>query len=268
MSDDVATRLNALDAGALAALLSKRAVSDEDFRLWLATELAALGARELRTPLDPEPFRVRAEALLDSTRGGQRGRHRDDFGSSSDEAALDELIAQAEPFLGLGDGNNALAILKPVAASLVEYWPQCADWDETLHEFSPLLDAMIARAVLLDGVSHEARDDLADELSHWQDEVSEYGDGDAFAVAIAAATQGWDEPGLEDVLDGRLDVDQHGLARAKQTQRFVKGLVGSGIFGKKELAPIMRDEQHLLSQHTCLSQIATGINSTKHTGAD
>lgn len=203
MSDDIAARLNARDAGVLAALLLKRAGSDDDFRLWLATELAALDAQELRTPLDPEPFRRRADALLESARSTTRRRHWDDLGASIDEAVLEELLAQAEPFLGLGDGNNALAILRPVAASLVEYWPQCADWDETLHEFFPLLDAMIARAVLLAGVSHEARDDLADELSHWQDEVSEYGADDAFAVAIAAATQGWDEPGLDDVLDGR-----------------------------------------------------------------
>ncbi|MDP3674485.1 MAG: hypothetical protein Q8R44_05250 [Novosphingobium sp.] len=203
MSDGVEARLKMRDAGVLVALLVKRAGSDDDFRLWLATELAALDAQELRAPLDPEPFRRRADALLESARSTTRRRHWDDLGVNIDEAALEELLAQAEPFLGLGDGNNALAILKPVAASLAEYWPQCADWDETLHEFFPLLDAKIAQAVLLDGVSHEARDDLADELSHWQDEVSEHGAGDAFAVAIAAATQGWDEPGLEDVFDGR-----------------------------------------------------------------
>ncbi|HEX8938039.1 MAG TPA: hypothetical protein VF776_07200 [Sphingomicrobium sp.] len=113
------------------------------------------------------------------------------------------MIGQAEPFLAAGDSLNALAILKPVAASLAAYWPQCADWDETLHEFFPRLDRMIAQAVLLDGVSHEARDELADELSCWQDEVAEYGADDAFAVAIAAATCGWDDPGLDDILDGR-----------------------------------------------------------------
>ena len=31
------------------------------------------------------------------------------------DAALDELIDQAEPFLAAGDGIDALAILKPVA---------------------------------------------------------------------------------------------------------------------------------------------------------
>lgn len=203
MSDDIEARLKTRDAGVLAALLLKRAGSDDDFRLWLATELAALDAQELRTPLDPEPFRRRAEALLEVTRSSTHRRSWDEPASDIDEAALEELIGQAEPFLAAGDGNNALAILKPVAASLAAYWPQCADWDETLHEFFPQLDRMIAIAVLLEGVSHEARDDLADELSQWQDEVAEYGADDAFAVAMAAATQRWDEPGLESALDGR-----------------------------------------------------------------
>ena len=88
MSEGIEARLEALDASVLAALQQKRAGSDEDFRLWLATELAALDARELRIPLDPEPFRHRAEALLQAARGGERGRHWDDSGSGIDEAAL------------------------------------------------------------------------------------------------------------------------------------------------------------------------------------
>jgi uncharacterized Zn finger protein len=203
VSGEIDAQLEALEAGALAALLLKRAGTDGDFRLWLETELAALSARETRKPLDPEPFRRRAAALLDADRTGRRERHWDDGRANIDEAALEELIAQAVPFLDIGDGNNALAILRPIAGSLAEYWPQCAEWDETLHEFFPQLDRMIAQAVLLDGVSQAARDELADELSAWQDEVAEYGADDAFAVAIAAAARGWDEPGLNDVLGGQ-----------------------------------------------------------------
>lgn len=127
MSGGIEAQLKALDGGALAALLLKRAGLDEDFRLWLETELAALGARETRKPLDAEPFRRRVAALFVVNHDRRRRRHWNDVGSDIDEAALEELIAQAAPFLGIGDGNNALAILKPIAASLVEYWPQCAE---------------------------------------------------------------------------------------------------------------------------------------------
>ena len=96
MSEGIEARLEALDASVLAALLQKWAGSDEDFRLWLATKLAALDARELRIPLDPEPFRHRAEALLQAARGGERGRHWDDSDSGIDEAAL-EVAPGVEP---------------------------------------------------------------------------------------------------------------------------------------------------------------------------
>ena len=145
MSSGIEAQLKTLDDDALAALLLKRAGFDEDFRLWLETELAALGARETRRPLDSKPFRRRVAALFEVNHDRRRRRLRDDVGSDIDEAALEELIALAVPFLDIGDGINALAILKPIAASLTEYWPQCAEWDETLHDYFPQLDRMISQ---------------------------------------------------------------------------------------------------------------------------
>jgi len=198
-----AEHLRALAREALEALLLERAEADGDFAFWLDARLAASLPNEAGVPLDPEPFRRRAEALL-STAGSGRGRRRwDDRGADIDEVALEELIGAAEPFLAAGRGADALAILKPVAGALAEHWPECADRDETLHEFFPQLDGMIAQAVLMNGVSRETRDELADELGGWQDEVAEYGADDAFAVAIAACMRGWEEPGLEDALAGR-----------------------------------------------------------------
>ncbi len=202
MSDTIAARLKALDAGTLAALLVQRAVSDKNFRLWLDAELAARDALDQQAPLDPEPFRRQAAALLEPAQNDRRRRHWHDFRSDVDEAALEELVGQAEPFLAAGDGVNALTILRPITEALVVSWPQCADWDETLHEFFPVLDAMLARAALSGNLADDMRDLLVDELSDWQDQVAEYGADDAFAVALAAATLGWDEPGLSEVLDG------------------------------------------------------------------
>lgn len=96
-----------------------------------------------------------------------------------------------------------MAILNPVAEALADYWPECAHWDETLHEFFPRLDRMIAQAVLMNGVSQERREELADELGGWQDEIAEYGADDAFSTAIAACMRGWEEPGLKDALTGQ-----------------------------------------------------------------
>lgn len=199
-----AAALRALAPEALAALVLERAAADEGFALWLDTRLAA-GMPALEAGrLDPAPFRRRAEALLSAAGPGRRRyRHWDEPGAGVDEEALEELIDAAEPSLAAGRGVDALAILTPVAEALVAYWPECAQWDESLHEFFPRLDRMIAQAVLLDGVAREARDVLADELSGWQDELAEHGADDAFSTAIAACMQGWDEPGLQDALAGR-----------------------------------------------------------------
>jgi hypothetical protein len=155
--------------------------------------------------------------------GNDRTRHKrwDHHGSSIDEAELSALIEQAAPFLAAGDGPNALMILVPVAQALAESWADYAEWDETLHEFFPPLDRMIAQAVLMDGISSEVREELADRVSDWQDQVAEYGAEDAFAIATSAATLGWNEPGLDDVLSGRITDWPAG----KGSDGFAKGLV-------------------------------------------
>jgi len=200
MTDELEGRLAALDKARLLDLLLRRAGRDDEFRLWLGAELAVRKARETRAPLDPEAFRQRAEAIFSADPSRRR---RGEWESGVDEAALEDLIEQAEPLLAAGDGANALAILTPVAGTLAAYWPECAPWDETLHEFFPMLDRMIAQAVLMEGVSRELREDLADDLSGWQNDVALQGADDAFAVSLAACTQGWDEPGLEDVMAGQ-----------------------------------------------------------------
>ncbi|WDZ80871.1 hypothetical protein PWG15_24265 (plasmid) [Ensifer adhaerens] len=186
----------------LEALVLERAERDEGFALWLDAKFAVSVADEASALLDPVPFRRRAEALFSSTGSG---RHRHSWGERAagiDEAALEQLIDEAGPFLAAGRGAYALTILKPVASGLAAYWPENADWDETLHEFFPRLDQLIAQAALMDGVSQEARDDLAGELADWQGELAKFGADDAFATAIAACMQGWDEPGLQATLAG------------------------------------------------------------------
>lgn len=198
-----AEHLQAVAREALEMFLLERAETDEEFAFWLDARLAATLPNKASAPLDPESFRRRAEALLSAAGSGRRRRRWDDWDADIDEATLEELIGAAEPFLAVGRGADALAILKPVAGALADYWPESAHWDETLHEFFPRLDQMIAQAVLMDGVSQETRDELTDELRGWQDEVAAYGADDAFSTTIAACMRGWDDLGLEDALAGR-----------------------------------------------------------------
>ncbi len=82
-------------------------------------------------------------------------------------------------------------------------WREQADWDETLHEFFPVLGQMIAEAVLMSDLLPEERDDLMVRLDVWQGMLDEYGLDEHLQVAIDALEQGWDEIGLDDVLAGR-----------------------------------------------------------------
>lgn len=201
--DDI---LQGLDRAALAALLLSRAEEDPAFALWIEAELAAGGSDESsagsrRTAVDPEPIRRQAEALL-SGRYSHRHGWSDD-GPAIDEDAFAALIDKARPFLEVGDGRNALKILEPVMEALVPAWREQADWDETLHEFFPVLAQMIAEAVLRSDLAAEKRDELMARFDIWQGELDAYGLDDHLRVAIDALEQGWDEIGLEDVMAGR-----------------------------------------------------------------
>lgn len=198
--------LQNLDRETLAALLAKRAENDPDFVLWLEAELAVgapngLLASARRIAVDPEPIRRQAEALL-SGRNSRRRGWSDDV-PTVDEDGIAALIDKARPFLDAGDGRNALKILGSVTEALVPAWLEQADWDETLHEFFPVLGQLIAEAVLMGDLAPEEQDDLMARLDVWQGELDEYGLDDHLQVAIDALEQGWDELGLEDVMAGR-----------------------------------------------------------------
>ncbi|MCZ7448280.1 hypothetical protein [Rhizobium rhizogenes] len=107
------------------------------------------------------------------------------------------------PFLDAGDGRNALNVLEPVTETLVPVWHEQADWDETLHEFFPVLGQRIAEAVLMSDLLPEERDDLMVRLDVWQGMLDEYGLDQYLQVAIDALDQGWDEFGLKEVLAGQ-----------------------------------------------------------------
>jgi uncharacterized Zn finger protein len=131
-----------LDREALADLLIRRAAQDPRLITWIEAELATGaspttdgGAR--RTTVERGSIHRQAEVPLSGRHSTRKGWDYDN--PVADEDAFAALLEKARPFLEAGDGRNALSILEPAGEALVSAWSEQADWDETLHEFFPLL---------------------------------------------------------------------------------------------------------------------------------
>ncbi len=200
----IAALLHELSRDALEGLLLKRLEADPSLTSWIEAELAlsphAKKEKGGRPAVDPEPFREHARLLL---AGGRRRRgYWDDYRSSGNVEELHRLVEKAVPFLELGDGANALRVLEAIAETFVENWFEYSDYDEDMYLLFDDLGRLMAEAALMSDLTLDQRDDLADKVREWQRRLDDYGAGDGFEVAIRALENGWDEPGLEAVMNG------------------------------------------------------------------
>ena len=74
--------------------------------------------------------------------------------------------------------------------------------DEDMYLLFDDLGRLMAEAALMSDLTLDQRDDLADKVREWRGRLNDYGAGDGFEVAIRALENGWDEPGLEAVMNG------------------------------------------------------------------
>jgi len=197
--------LQELSRDALKGLLLKRLEADSSLASWIEAELALSpdakkekGGR--RPPVDPEPFREHARLLLAGRR--RRGGYWDDYRSSGNIQELHRLVEKATPFLESGDGANALRVLEAIAETFVETWFEYSDYDEDMYLLFDDLSRLMAEAALMSDLTLDQRDDLADKVREWRQRLDDYGAGDGFEVAIRALENGWDEPGLEAIMNG------------------------------------------------------------------
>ena len=205
-------QLKTLDKTQLLAVITRRLEIDPGLANWLDAELALLmdatpgqadGSKEAkrRSPVDPEPIRIQAEALL---RGRYRQRrHWDDFHVSGTEAEIGALVDKARPFITAGDGRNALRVLEAIADVLVTGWIEAGAADEHVQDHLWDLDHLFAEASLSSDLAADERDDFAIKVERWHRKLTDYGLDDCFAVALRALEAGWDEPTLQAVLAGQ-----------------------------------------------------------------
>lgn len=205
-------QLKGLDTPQLLAVIMRRLEIDPGLATWLDAELAALTdgtpdrpdgptVTKRRSPVDTEPIRAQAEALL---RGRYRPRrHWDDFHVSGTEEEISALVDKARPFIAAGDGRNALRVLEPIADVLVDGWIEAGAADEHVQGHLFDLAHLFAEASLSSDLAADERDVLAIKVERWHRTLTDYGLDDCFAIALKALEAGWDEPALQAVLAGR-----------------------------------------------------------------
>jgi uncharacterized Zn finger protein len=150
--------------------------------------------------MDPRPYRRQVTAALhslDRMRASEAYWH---VGGVADEVR--QVAEQARPFLEVGDGRGALAILDAVTDEYVAGWSELDDSDGDLGAVFADLGELWTEAILSATLTLKEREEWAAKLATWQEEVADYGIDDAFATAAEAARQGWDDPELQRILRG------------------------------------------------------------------
>ncbi|MBI3950210.1 MAG: SWIM zinc finger domain-containing protein [Acidobacteria bacterium] len=193
-------------------LLTKLLSAHPDLADWVEVQLAAQPepsapsasdkARQRHTPIDPTSFRRQVHNIMSSLSRMRLSEAYWATGGMVNE--IRNLLNQAQPFIEAGDGRNALLILEAVTEVYVDRWTEFDDSNGELGGLFAKIGPLFAEAILGADLSPTERKKWAERLTDWQGEVEDYGIDEAFDVAIAAATQGWDYPPLQRVLQGHL----------------------------------------------------------------
>ncbi|MGD2179071.1 MAG: SWIM zinc finger family protein [Anaerolineae bacterium] len=155
-----------------------------------------------RTPVDPRPVRRQVTRILhslDRMRPSEAYWH---VGSVVDQ--MRQLLTQVQDFAEAGDGRNALLLLEAITDEYVEDWLYLDDSDGYAGGFFSDLGEVWTDACLVADLSPDEREQWAQKLAQWQDEVSDYGLDGVFDAAQDAILHGWDHPPLQRVLEGEI----------------------------------------------------------------
>jgi uncharacterized Zn finger protein len=159
--------------------------------------------RKRQTAIDPSTFRQQAHAIMESVYSIRSGMDIYYYSSTVVEG-MQKLCQQAAQFTQNGDGNNALLILEGITQEYLEHWEMLDDSDGELGMFFEVLGEHWAEALLMAELDNKQRMKWAKRLANWQHKVSKYGIDDGFQLAVLAAKEGWDDPIIQQVLQGNI----------------------------------------------------------------
>ncbi len=171
-------------------------------------------AKSLPTPSDPAAPRARrtpvdTAAIRRQVRGALHSLDRL-FGSQayyqvgSVVQSVSQSVSQAWELIEAGDGRTAIAILEAVTEEYAAEWDILDDSDGEASDFFGELGKAWTEAILTADLTRPERDAWARRLRGWDDALSDYSIDDAFTAAATAAEQGWEDPALVRVLQGKI----------------------------------------------------------------
>ena len=201
----IGTLLQELSRDALKDLLLKRLEADPSLASWIEAELLY------------RPMQKRREAAADQPSIRSLSASMRAFCSLADDggAAIGTITAlraisrnctgwlrKQFHFWCRATGPMRCACLRPSRETFVENWFEYYETDEDMYLLFDDLAAWWREAALMSDLTLDQRDDLADKVREWRGRLDDYGAGDGFEVAVRAVENGWDEPGLEAVMNG------------------------------------------------------------------
>ncbi len=117
---------------------------------------------------------------------------------------IGQLVEQAWALIKADDGQQALTILEAITEEYMSEWENLDDSDGEASGFFSDLGTAWTEAILSADLTHEEREQWADQFAAWQAELDDYGVDEAFDAPQTAALDGWDHPPLKRVLQGTI----------------------------------------------------------------
>jgi uncharacterized Zn finger protein len=135
------------------------------------------------------------------------------------EGVVDEAhqsLEQVWAYIQAGDGRNALSLLEDITNAFISEWEEMDDSDGEGSMLFDDLDPAWTEALLSTDLSVEEREEWAETLGEWQQEVVDYGIDNAFETARKAALHGWDDPALQNILSGESNPDKEWVKESSE----------------------------------------------------
>ncbi|MGB7892113.1 MAG: SWIM zinc finger domain-containing protein, partial [Microcoleus sp.] len=201
-----------------------------------------------RTSINPAPFRQQVRQILRNA-----VRYFDEGWGEEDPITeeLCDVIQQAQELIAEGDGNNALVILQAITAACVKDWDDVEEYGAESSDIANALDEAWTEAILTAELTAEEEIDIQGMLEAWQDEW----DCD-FSMSLKALRQGWDDPLIQEVLQGNITGQEIGANEAPECAKSL-ALIRLQILDRQER---YQEYLYLAQAENCPQQYLTMLS--------